>query len=45
MLLLTSHNRIIVLFASEQGGQFIAMGNLELRRLIPRQSSGVFGVQ
>jgi hypothetical protein len=45
MLLLTSHTRIIVLFAANEDSQFTALGKLELRRLIPSQTSGIFGIE
>jgi hypothetical protein len=43
-LILTSHTRIIVLFATKEGSQLTAMWKLELRRLIPGQSCSVFGI-
>jgi hypothetical protein len=43
--MLTGHTRIIVLFFKQLSGEFTAMGNLELRRLIPRQTCSIFGVQ
>jgi hypothetical protein len=45
IFLLTRHTRIIVLFANQLSGLFTTIGKLELRRLIPRQASSVFGIE
>ena len=43
--MLTSHVYIIVLFATQFSDAFIAIAKLELRRLIPRQTCSIFGIE